>query len=336
MSNLEVIKHSSAIQVTNNVPFIARRMWNVLLARAYDGLLDHDIHTILVEDLIEQLGISTRNRMHLKESLRTLATTAVEFNVLGKDKKEKWGISTMLAQAEIHNGLCTYAFSPFMRSRLYNPRIYARISLSIQNRFGGKHSLALYELAVDYFDNERQEGETPFIPIETFRELLGLEDGSYEEFKTLNRDVIKRATNEINKKSDLFLTVQFKREKRRTVAVKFHIKRNQRKKTNGRLKNMSAKKESILQQNMLFPDMQEEQDAFRTWYDKLSEQEQKQLRHSATNMLSLTEKAMLEKGEHPYTVQFQIDMNMRKLWKEMEKEGEPAVVDAVVLEESSA
>ena len=106
--------------------------------------------------------------------------------------------ATLLAQAKIKRGLCTYAYSPEMRRRLHNPRIYAKINLSMQNRFTSKHALALYEMFVDYFNVRRHYGETPFIPVDTFRELMGFQDGEYSEFKILNRWVIKEPLDEIN------------------------------------------------------------------------------------------------------------------------------------------
>jgi hypothetical protein len=37
-----------------------------------------------------------------------------------------------------------------LKEKLYNPEMYARIKLSIQNKFTSKHTLALYELFIDY------------------------------------------------------------------------------------------------------------------------------------------------------------------------------------------
>ncbi len=41
----DVIKHSAAIQIQNNVTLLQRRAWNVLLANAYDELPIQDIPT---------------------------------------------------------------------------------------------------------------------------------------------------------------------------------------------------------------------------------------------------------------------------------------------------
>ncbi len=150
----------------------------------------------------------------------------VEWNVLGKDGATEWGASSLLAEVKIINGVCHYAYGPTMRSRLYNPSMYARISLSLQNQFKSKHSLALYELFVDYFDAKRHCGETPVISVDDFRHLLGLQENEYAAFKDLNKSIIKKAITEINAKSDLFVDVEYRKQGRSIVAVKFFIKPN--------------------------------------------------------------------------------------------------------------
>ncbi|HEY5746298.1 MAG TPA: replication initiation protein, partial [Chryseolinea sp.] len=194
----EVIKHSAAIQVENRIGQLERRIWNWLLANAYDELPTAETHSILVADLMKGLGYASRNLAHLKETLKGLTGSVLEWNVIRKDK-EVWGATTLLAEVEIEDGVCTYAFGPMLRKRLYNPKMYARISLSLQNQFQSKHALALYELFVDYLHEDTRHGETPFISIPDFRKLMGIPDGMYPEFKKLSKWVIKDPLAEINK-----------------------------------------------------------------------------------------------------------------------------------------
>jgi len=144
--------------------------------------------------------------------------------VIRKDK-EVWGATTLLAEVEIEDGVCTYAFGPMLRKRLYNPTMYARISLSLQNQFRNKHALALYELFVDYLHADNRRGETPCISLPDFRRLMGIPEAMYPEFKKLNKWVIKDPLAEINKVTDLSVTAEHKKEGKNVVAVKFHIRR---------------------------------------------------------------------------------------------------------------
>jgi hypothetical protein len=220
----EVIKHSAAIQVENRISLLERRAWNVLLAHAYDELPSAETHRMPVADLTRVLGYASRNHLHLRETLKSLTSTVLEWNIVNKDK-EVWGVTTLLAEVEIEDGICTYAFGPTLRKRLYNPKMYARISLSLQNLFQSKHALALYELCVDYLHEESNLGQTPFISIPDFRRLMGIPQGMYPEFKKLNQYVIKEPLEEINEVTDLTVTVEYKKEGRSVVAVKFRFRR---------------------------------------------------------------------------------------------------------------
>ena len=227
MSYAEVIKHSATVQVTNTVPLLARRLWNVLLSRAYDDLPHWErvrVHRVPVGEVLDALGTTTRNTEHLKDLLTSLATTPVEWNVLGKDNVEEWGVSALLAEAKIKGGQVEFSYGPTLRERLHNPRLYVRISLSIQNRFASKHSLALYELCVDYLDVTRGRGETPWIPLDTYRAMMGIEDGQYSRFAQLNQRVIKASVKEVNKRSDVAVSVEYQKEGRSVTALKFRVR----------------------------------------------------------------------------------------------------------------
>ena len=221
----EFIKASPAIQIQGSLTHLQRRAWNVLLANAYDELPNKEIHRVSVVELAAKLGFNSRNQEHLKDMLKSLAECTVEWNVLGKDKKQVWGVATLLASAEIENGICTYGFAPHLRLKLYNPRVYAKLNLRLQNRFTDRHALILWEVCFDYFDTARDQGETPFILLATFRELMGVAPDEYPAFKTLNQCVIKPAIKEINELTNFFVEVEQKRESRKVAFLKFIISR---------------------------------------------------------------------------------------------------------------
>src|SRR5919197_4177044 len=95
----EVIKHSAAIQIQNNITLLQRRAWNVLLTNAYDELPTAEEHRIDVQDLMQALEFYSKNDKYLKEALRALVTCSVEWNLLNKDGKIQWGVSALLASA---------------------------------------------------------------------------------------------------------------------------------------------------------------------------------------------------------------------------------------------
>ena len=221
----ELIKASPAIQIQSKMTLLQRRAWNVLLANAYDDLPNTDIYRVSIAELAAKLGFNSKNEDYLKEILEALIDYKVKWNLLDKDKKEEWGVAVLLASADIKDGICTYGFAPHLRLKLHNPRIYAKLNLRLQNRFRSQYALVLWEVCFDYFDADRDQGETPFISIETFKELLGLEKNDYPVFSEFNRSVIKPAVKEINDLTNYHVEVEQKRVARKVAELKFRITR---------------------------------------------------------------------------------------------------------------
>ena len=219
----EVIKASPAIQIQSRISLLQRRAWNVLLANAYNELPDKDIHSVSMAELAAKLGFGDGNQEYLKEMLRSLRSCEVEWNLLNKDNKQVWGIAGLLASVEIEEGICSYEFPKPLRLKLHNPRVYAKLNLRLQNQFRSRYALVLWEICFDYFDTDRDQGETPFIPLEVFKSLMGLEKDEYPIFKELNRNVIKPAIKEINDLTDYHVEVEHKRLGRRIGELKFRI-----------------------------------------------------------------------------------------------------------------
>ena len=219
----EVIKASPAIQIQSKISLLQRRAWNVLLANAYNELPDKEIHSVSVVELAAKLGFGDGNQEYLKEMLRSLRSCEVEWNLLNKDNKQVWGIAGLLASVEIEDGICSYEFPKPLRLKLHNPRVYAKLNLRLQNRFRSRYALVLWEVCFDYFDTDRDQGETPFIPLEVFKGLMGLEKDEYPIFKELNRNVIKPAIKEINDLTDYHVEIEQKRLGRRIGELKFRI-----------------------------------------------------------------------------------------------------------------
>ena len=57
----EFIKASPAIQIQGDLTHLQRRVWNVLLANAYDELPNKDIHRVSIAELAEKLGFDSRD-----------------------------------------------------------------------------------------------------------------------------------------------------------------------------------------------------------------------------------------------------------------------------------
>lgn len=218
-------KGKEIVHISNSISFLQRKLVNVLLFNAYKDLLTREVHTITSKELLTMLDLDYNNLGFLKDAFRALMNVKIEWSILDeKAQREKWEISTILSQAGIDGNICSYAYSPLVRDKLYNPQVYALIDLSIQSKFRSGYGFALYENCLRF----RSEKSTQWFTIETFRKLVGAsEDSSRAEFKVLNRDVIKPAVEEVNAVSNLIITAEFKRVMRRVTEIRFLIEEKQ-------------------------------------------------------------------------------------------------------------
>lgn len=101
MNQKEVIKHSSTIAISNTISLLERKLFNHLLANAYNFLKEKELFSIALADLKKRLGFNSKNSDYFKRSLKKLVSTVVEFNLLGKEKQSEWSATSLLASVQI-------------------------------------------------------------------------------------------------------------------------------------------------------------------------------------------------------------------------------------------
>ncbi|KNH04788.1 Protein involved in initiation of plasmid replication [Candidatus Burkholderia brachyanthoides] len=218
----ELRKHVGTVHVGGDLGLLDRKLVNVLLANAYDDLLKEQIHRIPVALMSEMLGFDSKNTAALKKSLKKIATTPVEFDVLNSGGDAPWSVTTMLSAADIRSGVCTYEYSRSLSEKLANPDVYLLINVGMQKRFNGRFGLALWENCLRF----KRTGSTGWIPVEVWRKLLNAEANVYDTFKHFNRDVINRAVTEVNAVSNILVEPEYQRESRKITKIRFKVEEN--------------------------------------------------------------------------------------------------------------
>lgn len=224
LDNKYLNKHVAAIHCSNNIGLLQRKIFNALLYKAYPKLLENDFHYISLSEISKLIDYNSKDSSKLKQAFKSLQTTTVEWNIIedgDASDDEVWCSSTLLASSVIDRkrGFCRYEYSKTLSSLLYQPDIYARIDLGIQNKFNSSYGLALYENCVR-FKNVRTTG---WIAIDTFRKLMGIADSKYSKFSDFNKRVLSPAITEINKISDINVDLQMNRVAQQVVSLKFTI-----------------------------------------------------------------------------------------------------------------
>lgn len=217
-------KHVAAVHTSGELTLVQRKLVNILLLNAYDDLLGKREHTIPTSLMATMCGWeSGKNVKDLKDAVTGIMSTVIEFNLMGDGKEaDGWEKMTMLSYARVANGLCTYSYPEQLAKKLFDPEVFANINLSVQTKFRGGYSLTLYENCLRF----KRVGSTGWWDLDTFRRLVGAEAAMYDEFKHLNNYVIKKAVEEINTVSDIFIEANFRKTGRKTTHIQFDIREN--------------------------------------------------------------------------------------------------------------
>lgn len=218
-----VKKNVAAIHVSGKLSLLQRKLSNVLLLNAYDTLITQPSHRIDARTLCAMIGYNSNDFDTLKASLRGLAETVAEWDMLDTAGRQEWGVSALLSYAKLKGGVCEYAYSPALAEKLHDPKVFALINLNIQRQFTGGHALALYENCFRFINT----GSTGWWSLEIFRRLMGVDDSDYyKSFKHLNAKIIKPAVAEVNKVSDIIVTPETRKMGRSVTDIRFLIERN--------------------------------------------------------------------------------------------------------------
>lgn len=221
-------KYAGAVHIGADLTLYQRRAFNVLLFWAMPEMPKTTRHEIALDELAWGMGLERASqRMHrLVDNLDKMMEARVVWNLLDdKGDLEEWESATLLPYVKVskRTRMVTYEFTTAFQERVYNPSEFAEIALRMQRVFRSEHALALYE-------NTRRfliQGETPWIPIETFRTLMGVNDKPYyDEYKYLNARLIKPAMQQVNESSDIQLQLKTKRRSRAVAELKFLVSEN--------------------------------------------------------------------------------------------------------------
>jgi hypothetical protein len=224
LSKARLLKPTATIHIANRFSLVERKVLNSLIWNSQRQGITSDELAIEVDQVFDLIGFgASKNVVTLKDALRRLVGTTIEWNVLGQDRSQEWGVCTFLSSAKVGRGLVHYRLNPEIAERIRNPTLFAKIQLLVQTRFTSKHSLVFYEYLIDCLSRERSERvETDELTLETVYRLLGFAGEEYGgSYKFFNRDVLKPSFEEINRLTDIEAGYTAVREQRRVCALRF-------------------------------------------------------------------------------------------------------------------
>jgi plasmid replication initiation protein len=218
----ELKKHINAIHCSNILSLVQRKLFNALLFNAYPELPHQSRYSISTKELCHSIGYNSNDIKRLKQALRGMVTTAIEWNVIESNTGEeaKWKASSVLASVELSDGLCLYEYTSLMRELFFQPEIYGRIDMSIIGRFKSAYGLALYENCIRY----QGLSQTPWFQYDVFRALMGVGE-KYDKFNQFKKRVLDPAINDVNCWSTLKIIPEIYRASRKVTKIRFKLGR---------------------------------------------------------------------------------------------------------------
>ena len=225
-----VLRPTATIQISNRFSLVERKLLNVIIWDSQRHRFDQGERNLLVSNVFQLLGLEkSHNTEVLKEALRKLTGTIIEWNGLGVDRTQEWGVCTFLASGKIIRGRMKYRLNPEILHKINTPTLFAKIQLLIESQFRKRHALVLYEFFLDYRCRGKEE-ELLGVQLEMIHALLGLGDTKYigpGTYKFFNRDVLKPSIQEINEHTDMTVSYSPVRKSRKVVALSFGVERKE-------------------------------------------------------------------------------------------------------------
>lgn len=228
----KAVETLAIVPTRDKLSVLCRKIYNVMMFHAQQQGIETQIFRIELRRVAQNLDFTSNNTEVLKEHLRQMVTTKVEWQSPTTGEGARWGVAALIAHAELLNirgeAWMEWSYAPTIKQAILDPERYAKISLENQAALKTMAGLALYEICARYVDNPG--GVTAKQSLAWWRPVLtgdpaSKEHGAYLDWKIFNRDVVKKAVAEINHVTDLEVS-QIEHKRGRSVAeLQFKVNR---------------------------------------------------------------------------------------------------------------
>jgi len=204
-------------EISDSLTLSDRRIYNLLLADAWDNINQPVLHPIRLHELRGSDKDNTRPR----DSLRRLMKVVIAFEVV-EDGIKREVLTQLLGPCKLdHNpqGLVYYTFPEPIRAAVESSTVFARLRRDLLCQFRSKYALSLYEMVQKRVNLSFKTSED--FTLDDIRQKLGVEKGLYPAYRSLNQKVILPAKTEVNEISDVFCEFVEIKEGRKVVGIRF-------------------------------------------------------------------------------------------------------------------
>ncbi len=219
--DLQVIQSNWLIESSYYLTTLEGRLVQLMISLISKNDDDFKTYSVRINDLPPLLNIDKKTiYREIRKISKTLLSRVI--SVKNENGKETFFHWVDIIEIDPNTGLLTFHFHPNLKPfLLYLQGQFTTFPLSVVIAFKGSYTRRIYELMKD----QLYRSDTREITVEELRYKLAIKDSSYRQFKDLNRAVLKKSQDEINKHSDIHITYEPVKSGRFITALIFKIKR---------------------------------------------------------------------------------------------------------------
>jgi hypothetical protein len=209
---------------------LSRRIYNALLYHAQLQGVEERQYSIPLATLIGDAHFNSRNVALLKEHIREMQTTLIEWNSVGAGE-QRWTSSQLLGAVEIaergpgYPVIISWSYPDRVRERLLKPSRYTRILLEVGAQMRSYAAAVLFELGMQYLTSPSHLTMREDLPWWA-SVLTGRSDVEKVDYRYFKRDVLRPALAEVEAlQQDFLLELIEHKEGRRVAELQFRVLR---------------------------------------------------------------------------------------------------------------
>ena len=213
---------------------LARKAYFVLMwfAQQQGWKPGQEVFRAPLQEFLRRIGFNSNNTAVIKAHLAEITTTKVEWQSPTNGENSRWGVSGMLADAEIivqkGEAWLEWSYSSKIRSSVLSPDRFANTTLEYQAALKAYASLALYDICARYANSPTgltaRQHWTWWRPV-----LTGTPEDpnkpAYSEYKFFYRDIIKTALIEVSRQTNLDIELVTHKIGRKTGDLQFRVRK---------------------------------------------------------------------------------------------------------------
>lgn len=219
-----IVKPGELVDVIEMSPLtlVDRRVYNLLLANAWDHLLEEREHIVSKRDL-QGPEFHHKGSAWLDQSMRRLMSAIVEIRRVGQNgemERKRVALLGPNATPERDDGQVRYRFDRDLLTIIAESRIFARLHRTIMFKLSSKYSLALYEIIQKRGNLSHKSSET--FTLAELRGFLGVPKDKLTSWINLKNKAIAPAIDEVSRLSEYriwFTAEDLKKDRAKIVGL---------------------------------------------------------------------------------------------------------------------